>query len=79
MPTPTIKKITQKAAKNAIAHGEDYQGAQNEAYTSALDKGYLEEESTECAKDAGTWHGDYLDNDPGYRSCNCEDYPCCGH
>jgi hypothetical protein len=19
------------------------------------------------------------DDDPGYRTCNCEDYPCCGH
>ena len=23
--------------------------------------------------------GDFLQDDEGYRRCNCEDYPCCGH
>ena len=23
--------------------------------------------------------GDSVVDDPGYVSCNCEDYPCCGH
>ena len=98
---PSLEKIAQRAAKNAMARGEDFQGAQNEAYEAALNHGYSEDEAADCAKDAGVWHGDYRDNEqeeetpyidsyiyedepramdnPGYRSCNCEDYPCCGH
>lgn len=23
--------------------------------------------------------GAFIPDNPGYRYCNCEDYPCCGH
>jgi hypothetical protein len=34
--------------------------------------GYMTEEEFNMAAEAGCF------DDPGYRRCNCEDYPCCG-
>lgn len=77
-----------------MRRGEDFQGAQNEAYEVALNHGYSEDQASDCAKDAGVWHGDeenneqfdsprgmnrFIPDNEGYRRCNCEDYPCCGH
>ncbi len=39
--------------------------------------GACEESFLEAAVDFVT--GRFIADDPGYRSCNCEDYPCCGH